>query len=241
MNTFVYSLVIGSVVGIGGTGLGGVIALFLKRPTARTVSVLMALAGGIMLSVVIIDMLPHALIYTDITQVIISVLAGVLVMLLCERVLGALKLKNPLSYTGAIIGAGIALHNLPEGLAIGTGLSARDPYTLSIIIIMMLHDIPEGMAMGVPLRAGNESRLKTLGAVLLSGVPTGIGAIVGYKLGEVSPLFIGASLGFAGGAMLCVTLRELLPQARSMYSGKLFFAALFAGAMIGAMIVFMFE
>ena len=49
-----------------------------------------------------------------------------------------------------MIGLGIAMHNFPEGLAIGTGY-ASDSLGLELAVALALHNIPEGMAMAAPL------------------------------------------------------------------------------------------
>lgn len=41
---------------------------------------------------------------------------------------------------------GIALHNLPEGLAIGAALGGGNMYGYSLALLLLLHNIPEGMA-----------------------------------------------------------------------------------------------
>ena len=54
------------------------------------------------------------------------------------------KKSNDLLKTGIIVSIGLAIHNFPEGLAIGSGFEASMRLGLSLAIAICLHDIPEG-------------------------------------------------------------------------------------------------
>ncbi|MDO4502974.1 MAG: ZIP family metal transporter [Coriobacteriia bacterium] len=60
METFAYITLITLIAGSGGTGLGGVVGALLKTDSNRTISLLLSLAGGIMLSVVCLDLMVEA-------------------------------------------------------------------------------------------------------------------------------------------------------------------------------------
>ena len=53
--------------------------------------------------------------------------------------------KNNLLKTGIIVSIGLAIHNFPEGLAIGSGFEASLKLGLSLAIAICFHDIPEGI------------------------------------------------------------------------------------------------
>lgn len=114
---------------------------------------------------------------------------------------------------GYLVLVGIALHNLPEGLAVGSSLVHSTQFALSLALLMLLHNIPEGLAVCVPLRLSGMRAPKMLLLALLTGLPTAAGALIGTAVGSVSPRMIAACLSFAGGAMLYISLKELLPAA----------------------------
>ena len=60
MSVFWWVVIITSVAGVCGTGLGGVLGAVLRRDSAKTVSLLLAFAGGVMLAVVCFDLIPEA-------------------------------------------------------------------------------------------------------------------------------------------------------------------------------------
>ena len=60
----------------------------------------------------------------------------------------AVRIRGPL-FRRVLDGLGIAMHNFPEGLAIGTGYAASDSL-VGLAVALALHNIPEGMAMAGP-------------------------------------------------------------------------------------------
>ena len=84
--------------------------------------------------------------------------------------------KNNLLKTGIIVSIGLAIHNFPEGLAIGSGYEASVRLGLSLAIAICFHDIPEGISMAVPMKNGGMKISKVIYYVVLSGITTGIGA-----------------------------------------------------------------
>ena len=52
MNVFWWVVIVTAIAGVGGTGLGGLIGVILRRDSSRIVSLLLAFAGGVMMSVV---------------------------------------------------------------------------------------------------------------------------------------------------------------------------------------------
>ena len=64
------------------------------------------------------------------------------------------NIENNLLKTGIIVSIGLAIHNFPEGLAIGSGFEASIKLGYSLALAICLHDIPEGISMGVPMKNG---------------------------------------------------------------------------------------
>ncbi|NLT17049.1 MAG: ZIP family metal transporter [Clostridiales bacterium] len=240
------SIAVGTLIGVAGTGLGGAVCYIIAHPTKTTQAVMLSYSGGVMAAMVVFSMLPEAFVGKPFWP-------GALSLLLSGAFVGALSavLRLPadcpqtgegmrlrLQRTSLMIISAIALHNLPEGLAIGTGLCVRSDYTFTLILLMLLHDIPEGMAAGVGLKAGRMSAFKGIGACMLAGVPTGLGAAVGFFVGGISQAFISASIAFAAGAMLLVTCLELIPSARGLDSRKcVLIPAFAAGVLTGALVI----
>ena len=150
--------------------------------------------------------------------------------------------KLGLFVAGIVMASAIALHNVPEGMTIGASYASNDGVmgsaALVLAILIGLHNIPEGMAVSVPLISGGMARWKAVLITASSGIPTILGALLGYILGEIGPMGLTLSLGFASGAMLYVVFGEILPQSILMYHSKLPAFSAIAGILAGILIIF---
>ena len=150
--------------------------------------------------------------------------------------------KLALFVAGIVMASAIALHNVPEGMTIGASYAGNSGVmgkaAMALAILIGLHNIPEGMAVSVPLISGGMGKFKAVLITASSGIPTVLGALLGYALGEIGPVGLTISLGFASGAMLYVVFGEILPQAILMYHSKLPAFSAIAGILAGLVIIF---
>ena len=150
--------------------------------------------------------------------------------------------KLGLFVAGIVMACAIALHNVPEGMTIGASYASNDGVmgraALILAVLIGLHNIPEGMAVSVPLISGGMPRWKAVLITASTGIPTILGALLGFMLGEIGPLGLTLSLGFASGAMLYVVFGEILPQSILMYHSKLPAFSTIAGILVGMLIIF---
>lgn len=150
--------------------------------------------------------------------------------------------KFSLFVAGIVMASAIALHNVPEGMTIGASYAVGDSVfnsaALVLAVLIGLHNIPEGMAVSVPLISGGMKKFKAVLITALSGLPTVLGALLGYAIGEIGPLGLTLSLGFASGAMLYVVFGEILPQAILMYHSKKPAFSAIIGMLVGLLIIF---
>lgn len=107
----------------------------------------------------------------------------------------------------------IALHNLPEGMAIGVSFSQGDmsvgvPLTTAIA----LQNIPEGLAVALALRSAGFTSGFAILIAALSGLMEPLGAILGVGLASGLPIAYPTGLGLAAGAMIFVVSHEVIPQ-----------------------------
>ena len=150
--------------------------------------------------------------------------------------------KLDLFIAGIVMASAIALHNVPEGMTIGASYASNDgamgSAALILAVLIGLHNIPEGMAVSVPLISGGMSKWKAVLVTASTGIPTILGALLGYLLGEIGPMGLTMSLGFASGAMLYVVFGEILPQSILMYHSKLPAFSTIVGMLVGMLIIF---
>ena len=150
--------------------------------------------------------------------------------------------KLGLFVAGIVMASAIALHNVPEGMTIGASYASNNGVmgsaALILAVLIGLHNIPEGMAVSVPLISGGMSKWKAVLITASTGIPTILGALLGYWLGEIGPIGLTLSLGFASGAMLYVVFGEILPQSILMYHSKLPAFSTIIGILAGLLIIF---
>ena len=139
----------GTAAGIIGTGLGGAFAFLLKNPSRRWLSAILSMSAGLMIAVVCFDLLPRSFELGGFGTGLAGTAAGVIAIaalqeLLFYRKSGKVKGSPGKNYlrTGILIGTGIALHNFPEGLAIGAGFASYQTFGVGLSIIIA-HDLPE--------------------------------------------------------------------------------------------------
>ena len=151
--------------------------------------------------------------------------------------------KMSLFVAGIVMACAIALHNIPEGMTIGASYASDNGVlggaALVLAVLIGLHNIPEGMAVSVPLISGGMKKGKAVLVTASTGIPTIIGALLGFVIGEIGPLGLTMSLGFASGAMLYVVFGEILPQAILMYHSKLPAFSTIVGMLVGLLIIFL--
>ena len=128
---------------------------------------------------------------------------------------------------------GMALHNLPEGLAIGVGFALTPALGIMIAVGIAAQDVPENVATIVPLYALTKKKMKsfiiTTGTILFEV----IGFILGYYiLKGTSPNLLGASLACAAGFMTYISLEELIPAARIKENLKIGLISLALGVIV---------
>ena len=287
MNNFWFTVIISTISGVIGTGLGGFLGTIFKKDNSKIVSLLLSFAAGVMLSIVCFELIPEAIMPENATSstplyiVLPGILAGFATVYLLNMLIDKhtnkevkhINNKHPktadsldelihadhyemhlkrhktgtagkyeLLIAGIIMSCALALHNLPEGMVIGASYAGHTSSLFAgggfiIAIVLGLHNIPEGMAISVPLIAGGVKKWKATLLSALAGVPTILGAVLGYLLGLVSPIWLALALTFAAGAMLYAVLGELIPEAILMYKSKLPALAILVGFLVGIILV----
>lgn len=226
MNEIIKITILGLFFGTFGTTLGGIIGVSLNKVSNRFLSSILSFASGLMISVICFDLIPESLEIGNISNTIVGIFLGIIGMFFCDILVGkkfnhkSMQLSNSMLRTGIVVSIGLAIHNFPEGLAIGSGLGASFKLGLSLAIAICFHDIPEGISMALPMKTGGMGKGRIIFYVILSGVTTGIGAFLGAIIGQISNGIIGICLSFAAGAMLYIVSGELTPEANKLYSGK---------------------
>ena len=107
----------------------------------------------------------------------------------------------------------IALHNLPEGMAIGVSFARSDMSVgLPLTTAIALQDIPEGLAVALALRSAGLPPLNAVLIAVASGLLEPVGALLGVGLTSGLAAAYPIGLGLAAGAMIFVVSHEVIPE-----------------------------
>lgn len=205
-------LLMGLMAGLG-TALGAVLLFMKKRWTNGSLAVFLGLAAGVMLSVVVLDMMPSALICDSQAALTGLIIGFLLLAILNQAIFSRMNRENTLIGLGYLIMLGIALHDLPEGMAIALGSEMKARTGVIIALAIGIHNVPEGMAIAAPLLMGGLKKAEVLLQILLLGLITPAGTILGFVAVGIIPGLLPWLMGFASGIMMYLVAFQLWPQA----------------------------
>ena len=240
-----------------GTTLGSAGVFFLKGKMNRTLQrSLTGFAAGVMVAASIWSLIIPAMDQSAhmgklaFLPALVGVWGGFAFLLALDHLIPHLHL-NSICPEGVQCGLGkqtmmvlaVALHNLPEGMAVGvvaagwlTGnesISAAGALALSLGIA--LQNLPEGAIISMPLKSTGMKRSRAFGYGVASGIVEPIGAVLTILLSPVLVPVLPYLLAFAAGAMLYVVVEELIPEmSEGEHSniGTVFFALGFSLMMV---------
>lgn len=197
------------------TTIGAGLLFFKRSWSNRGLSAFLGLAAGVMTAVVLLDMMPSALLYAS-GPALGGTLLGIIIMRRADRSLSS-KINGPetLLGLGYLIMLGIAMHDLPEGMAIALGGEMKARTGMVIALAIAIHNVPEGMAIAAPLLMGGKRRLRILIEIGLIGLITPLGTIIGQMAVSQLPQLLPWLLGLASGIMAYLVVFQLWPQAGS--------------------------
>ncbi len=217
-----------------GTVAGAACVFFLKGQMSRTLQrILTGFASGVMVAASIWSLIIPAMDQSEhmgklaFLPAFIGVWAGFLFLLLLDKLIPHLHLNSDCP-EGKDCGLGkstmmvfaVALHNLPEGMAVGVVIagwltgheSISAAGALALALGIALQNLPEGAIISMPLKSNGMKKSKAFGYGVLSGIVEPIGAILTILLANLVVPLLPYLLSFSAGAMLYVVVEELIPE-----------------------------
>lgn len=203
------------------TGLGAIPVLMLRRPSERLMAPMLGLAGGMMLAASLFSLLVPAVQTVMASDAVWSLgiatagalLAGVAAMQMLDRRLPHEHVEEVESSgmrpNVALVVAAIAIHNVPEGLAVGIAAAAGADHGMSLGIA--LQNIPEGWIVASAMVALGAAPLRAALIALGTGLVEPVGGLFGVIASTVAGAALPMALAAAAGAMLWVVSHEMIP------------------------------
>ena len=227
------------------TALGGFLIFFKKNYNKSAVNFLLNVAAGIMLASAFFTLLAPALLSVETLHlsknygammIVLSVLLGFAVVWLLDMVVpheheNGEKKGIDMSVSAAwLFVFAIAIHKLPEGVAIGVAVAGGEVFSPKALITgIAIQNVPEGLMVALALVAIGFSRLKAFLFSVLTGLMQPLGALLGVLATSWSEQMIPFGMAMAGGCMLFVIINEVIPETYSSKESEQNAWGIFAG------------
>lgn len=220
------------------TMIGGLSVFTARESNARLLAFGLAFAGGAMIYISLVEIFWKAhtdfsVLYNDkkaYSYTTLAFFAGVFLLVLIDRLIpnphnklvaSGDEDKAHLKRVGIMAAIAITVHNFPEGMATFFATLEEPAVGSSLAFAIAVHNIPEGVSIAIPVYYATGDKKKTLLACGLSALAEPAGALLGYLVLApfLSPFVFASVFGVIAGAMVFLSMDELLPTAKRYSSG----------------------
>ncbi len=191
---------------------------------AHRVNTLISYAIGALLGAVFLEILPHAFEHADPHHMAGTVLVGILVFFVLEKLVlwrhchhdhcEAHEAHAPAhdhGRSGLLILIGDTFHNFVDGILIAAAFMESTELGIVTAMAIIAHEIPQEVGDFLILLHSGYSRLKALVFNLLSSLATLVGAMLAYFALSDLTEWIPTILGLAAASMIYVAVADLIP------------------------------
>ncbi len=232
----IMNTMIGILIPLVGTTLGAACVFIMKKEINALVNKgLLGFASGVMIAASVWSLIIPAINMSSnmgklaFAPAAIGILVGIGFMLTLDTIIPHLHynndkeegLKSKKIRKTTMLVLAVALHNIPEGMAVGVVfagvISQESTITMAGALILSIgiaiQNFPEGAIISMPLRSEGMSKSKSFLYGFLSGVVEPIGAVLTILFSTTIQPLMPYLLSFAAGAMIYVVVEELIPEA----------------------------
>lgn len=221
----------------GVTALGAAGVFFFKTINTKIMDGLLGFTGGVMIAASFWSLLAPSIEMAEASHspawlpASVGFLTGGIFLRVIDHLVPHLHLGFPKEATEGIkthwhktllLLLAITIHNIPEGLAIGVAFgsvaagfpTANLAGAMALALGIGIQNFPEGFAVSMPIRRSGASRIKSFWYGQLSAVVEPIAAVIGAAIVTISSSILPYALGFAAGAMIFVSIEEVIPESQ---------------------------
>ena len=207
------SLLLGAVAALA--DVAGALVLVRAEGVQRYLRYFVALGAGFLMATSVLEMLPESL-KLDIKLAPVLVMAGYCAVHFLEHTINAHFHFGKETHHGEFVSshtsysvlAGLGVHALFDGVAIGSGFAISRALGMLIFLAIFLHKAPEGFTMASVMLASGKSRR----TALYSAIALACATLVGVLVIELAPGLVKIGLPVSAGVALYVAATDLVPE-----------------------------
>jgi ZIP family zinc transporter len=233
------------------TALGAALVVFFNKSNRKILDASLGFTGGVMIAASFWSLLSPSIAYVEMQNEMglsdlpkwfppaVGFFLGALFLYGLDKVIPHLHLFKKIEEAEGmptkwrktiLLVLAIALHNIPEGLAVGVafgaiaspelmGLGENSIFTMGSAIALAIgigiQNFPEGFAVSMPLRRQGVSKLKSWRWGQMSAIVEPIFAVIGAAAVIYALPILPYALAFAAGAMIFIVVEEVIPESQS--------------------------
>ena len=225
-----FEVLLGIMIPFIGTVIGSGAVFFLKKTSSGISAVLGGFAGGVMIAASVWSLLIPAMNWSENSghptplPAVFGFFAGILVFVFLDLLVNYQRRSDgrgdETGKTNSMLTLAVAVHNLPEGVAVGiayawllSGVGGISSATaLALALGVGIQNVPEGAIISLPCRAGGVGCSSAFARGIFSALVELVGAVSAIAFTSVLLPVLPYLLGFAAGAMIYVVVKELVPE-----------------------------
>jgi len=203
---------------IGSVGLPGLLLLTKDKSRFLLTSYLIPYAIGTLLGAAFFGMIPHALLQLSAESVLLTVLVGIILFFLLEKIaLWRHCHEQPCdvhSRAGEMILIGDSLHNFVDGVAIAAAFAGSVPLGIGTSVAVIAHEVPQEVGDFAILLESGFSRSRAFLFNAMSSLTALPGAVLTYYLLPLIHQLVPYLLSLSAASFLYIALADLVPGRR---------------------------
>jgi len=200
----------------GGLLVASSLVMFPDRVRSRLVPWLVSYAVGALLGVALLALLPEALAELPAQAVFGTLLGGILVFFVLEKLVLLRHCHTDDCHVHAaaapLVFVGDAFHNFLDGAIICTAVLTSVPLGVNTAIAVAAHEIPQEVGDVAVLLAAGYSRARALMLNVVTGVSGIVGAILAFAAVELVPGIRPYVLAVSSASLLYIAMSDLIPD-----------------------------
>lgn len=211
---FFHAFIIVLIAGLA-TGLGGALALTVRKGNGKFLPVCLSFAAGIMIFLALTELLKG--------PDMIFFFAGILFIGIVDRLIPHRHSERitpgdgdgELMRTGAFTAAAVSVHNAFEGIAMMVLIQNEPNIAIPMLLAVILHNVPIGAAIALPVYRATSNRIISVTFSVMTGLvmPLSAAACSLLFFHDLNDIVLGRLFAAAAGLMVFIAVDDLLPTA----------------------------